>query len=128
MRASDEDALLCDMAEYYHVLNVKELPVDLYATLAAGLPAESRIIRKITKKKITLQEELLAACLDALNFLCWAQSEDGQKNRKRPKSIYDELTQEKPPEKKAVVFSSVEEFERERARIIERIKENGKRE
>lgn len=125
MRASDEDALICDMAEYYHVLNVEALPVDLYATLAAGLPAESRIMRKITKRKLTLQEELLAASLDALNFLCWAKSKDGQKNRNRPKSVYDDLTQEKPPKEKAVVFRSVDEFEKERARIIERIKENG---
>lgn len=42
MIAADEDALVCDLAETYHILNYKALPLRLAATLAAGLPLYSR--------------------------------------------------------------------------------------
>ena len=43
MLAADRDALICDLAETYHVLDLTALPVPLLATLAAGLRGDSRI-------------------------------------------------------------------------------------
>ena len=42
MVASDEDALICDFAETYHILDYKALPLKLRATLASGLRDSSR--------------------------------------------------------------------------------------
>ena len=36
MIALDEDALLCDMAETYHIFNMYEMPALYIATLAKG--------------------------------------------------------------------------------------------
>ena len=47
MYATDRDALVCDMAETYHVYDVRQLPVPLFATLAAGLRSNSRIRMKM---------------------------------------------------------------------------------
>ena len=42
MLAADEDAVICDFAEVYHVLDLRALAPPLAATLAAGLPPDSR--------------------------------------------------------------------------------------
>ena len=39
----DEDALICDLAETYHIYDYRSLPVKLVATLSAGLRDDSRI-------------------------------------------------------------------------------------
>jgi len=43
MLAIDEDALICDMAQVYHVTDIRALPVKTLAVLACGLPADARI-------------------------------------------------------------------------------------
>ena len=35
----------------------------------------------------SLQLQLLASCLDALNLLIWMRTEDGQKGKNRPKPV-----------------------------------------
>lgn len=47
MLSLDRDALICDMAETYHLLDLRSLPVRLLATLAAGLRDDSRIRMKM---------------------------------------------------------------------------------
>ena len=39
----DEDALICDLAETYHIFDYRSLPVQLVATLSVGLRDNSRI-------------------------------------------------------------------------------------
>ena len=112
----DEDALICDLAETYHILNYKELSPKLVATLSCGLSNDSRIKRKIADRRLTLEEALMAATVDKLSQLFWIKTKDAQHGRNRPKSILDAL--ENPPEKKYKVFSSIEEFERKRAEIL----------
>lgn len=91
MVAADEDALLCDFAETYHVLDFHTLPARLAATLAAGLPDTSRIRMKMTGTRATALLLLQAAILDRLSLLVWMQTKDGRKNRRRPKSIAELL-------------------------------------
>ena len=112
----DEDALICDLAETYHILNYKELSPSLVATLSCGLSNDSRIKRKIADRKLTLEETLTAAMLDKLSQILWTRTKDAQHGRNRPKSILDAL--ENPPQKMYKSFSSIEEFERKRAELL----------
>lgn len=109
MIRADEDALICDFAETYHVLNWRALPVRLAATLAAGLPETSRIRMKMAGVKTSTSLLMQAAVIDRLSLLVWMQTRDGQKNRRRPRSIVELLT---GTEKRSEVqsFDSEEDF------------------
>lgn len=88
MIAEDEDALVCDFAETYHVLDYRSLPARLSATLAAGLPDDSRIKRKLSDTPCDVNTLLLALITDRLSYLVWMQTDDARKNKNRPDSIY----------------------------------------
>ena len=92
MVSADEDALICDFAETYHVLDWRSLPVRLAAILAAGLPETARIRMKLAGVKTPAPLLMQAAVIDRLNLLVWMQTKDGQKNRRRPKSIAELMT------------------------------------
>ncbi len=83
-----EDEVICDLAQFYHVLNYKELSPDVVAALLVGLPKESRIVRKLIPGTYSLQEELLMRILDTLNVLAWMNTKSGQKGINKPPSIY----------------------------------------
>ena len=106
---ADEDALICDFAETYHIFDWRALPVRLAATLAAGLPETSRIRMKMAGAKMTASLLMQAAMVDRLSLLVWMQTKDGQKNRHRPQSVAEMLTGK---EKRSTVqaFNSEEEF------------------
>lgn len=109
MVSADEDALICDFAETYHVLDWRALPVRLAAVLAAGLPETSRTRMKLAGTKTPTPLLMQAAMVDRLSLLVWMQTKDGQKNRRRPKSIAEMLVD---PEKSGAVqaFDSEEDF------------------
>lgn len=87
MLALDRDAVICDFAETYGVLDIRALPVTLAATLAQGLPDKSRIKRKISGAGADTETALLAIIADRLGHLAWMISEDGSKGKNHPKSI-----------------------------------------
>lgn len=60
--------------------------------------------------------QMLAAAVDRLGLLVWAQTKDAQKGRNRPKSLLDELT--KASDRQVVAFDTAEEFNVYRNRII----------
>jgi hypothetical protein len=62
---------------------------------------------------------LQAAQLDALNLLIWQNTKDGARGRKRPKSVVDQLNKKADKKDDIETYSSGEEFERERQRILE---------
>ena len=115
MVASDEHALICDFAETYHVLDYKVLGARLAATLAAGLPYDSRIKRKLSGQTYDAVTLLLAAAVDRLTLLLWAKTKDGQKGRNRPASVLDEMTKER---EQYMEYESVAAFEAARAKIM----------
>lgn len=116
----DRDALLCDLAECYHVLNMDELPVETLAALAAGLPADSRSKRKLSGHSLSVSETLLAGILDTVNLIKWMLSEDGAKGRNRPESILQLLTEkDSQPESDLMTFYGADAFEAARRRILE---------
>lgn len=116
MISLDEDSLICDFAETYHVLNMRGLSPKLVAILAIGLSDSSRIKRKVANKRLTFEEALITAILDRTNLLLWTKTKDAQRGANRPKSLLEEF--ENPKEKDFKVFNTIEDFERKRAELI----------
>lgn len=112
MLATDEDALICDFAEVYHVLDYRALDLSLAATLAAGLAPDSRSMRALSGAKVPTALLLLASIADSAAFLAWAQTEDAAKNRNRPQSLVQAMTGKAPEEeaKKIKTFRSGDDF------------------
>lgn len=117
MLATDETAVICDLAETYGVLNYRALPVKTLAALCAGLRENSRIKMKLAGVKVETELTLLAAAVDRLTFLAWAKTKDGEKNVNRPKSIVDVLNGI-VKDSDVMAFDTAEEFEAARAAII----------
>lgn len=112
----DEDSLICDFAETYHIYDYRRLPLKTAAVLACGLHDDSRIKRKAANRRLTLDQALQAATVDKLSLLLWSKTKDAEHGRNAPKSILDML--EHPPERKHQTFSSVEEFEARREQLM----------
>ena len=69
MLETDEDALICDLAETYGVYDYESLPVQTVAALSIGLRGDSRIRMKLSGMKLTLTESLLAMIADNLALI-----------------------------------------------------------
>lgn len=112
MISADRDALICDFAETYGIYDFRALPLSLVATLAAGLRDDSRIKIRLSGTKASKTEILLAAAVDRLSMLLWAQTEDGRNNVNRPKSILAIITGDENDEKSISSFESAADFEK----------------
>lgn len=119
MIATDPDALLCDMAETYHIYDLESLPVDTVATLAAGLRDNSRIKLKMAGVKAPLETILMAQAVDRLGLLIWQNTRDGHKGVNRPKAI-TELLSEPKNQIKTDAYATPEEFWAAREAILKR--------
>lgn len=122
MVAADEDALICDFAETYHILNWRGLPARYAAVLACGLRETSRIKMVMNRQKITTEMMLNAAKVDALNKLVWFQTEDGAKGRNRPPSMMNLLMGLKDDGDNVEGFDTVDAFEARRKAILEEVR------
>lgn len=119
MVQESETALICDFAEYYHVLDWHGLPLQTAAALASGLREDSRSMMRLTKSKVSSDTMLKALMVDRLGLLVWAKSKDAQKNKNRPPSILDiMLRSDEPADKKTKAFATSAEFEAARARLL----------
>lgn len=121
----DEDALMCDLAETYQIYDYKQLPVSLVAVFSCGLRNDSRIKMKMNDQKVSLDTMLLARVSDDLRTIIWSKTEDGQKNKNRPESIVGLLSSNPKQEKDVVVFTSSEDFENARQKLIAKANEGG---
>lgn len=122
MLERSEDSLICDLAETYHIYEMRSFRASYIATLAAGLREDSRIMMLFSGNKIRPSLLLQAASLDKLSLLWWAETKDGQKNRNRPESVVESLTKEnKQAEEPPIVFESAEDFNKTREEMIRRI-------
>lgn len=120
MLTTDEDALVCDLAETYHVFDYRSMSVQLVAALAAGLSDDSRVKRKIAGMPIALNTLLLARAVDHLAFLAWAKTKDAESGRNHPKSVVSLLMGREPESGDYEVFDSAEAFEAARKQILEK--------
>ena len=119
MIVTDENALVCDLAEVYHIYDYKSLPLSKVAIFSCGLREDSRIKMKMNDINYPLNTMLLAAIVDRLSFLAWTKTVDSQKGINRPSSIMDHLFGTKK-EKEVVGFETPEDFENEWIKIVER--------
>lgn len=115
---TDEDALICDLAETYGIYNYRELPVTMIGTLAVGLSDKSRIKRAMSKMPVDMDTLLLAVIADKLSFIAWTKTRDAEKGKNKPPSIASKLLGEKEIKTDVMAFDSPEEFERARQRIL----------
>ena len=114
----DEDAVICDLAEVYHVLNYRGLSPRLVAVLCLGLSDNSRIKRKMANRKLTLEELLLAALVDRTSLLLWSKTKDAERGVNKPKSVLAIFEQETRQTSDYQSFNSIEDFERKRAELL----------
>lgn len=116
MIARYEDELVCDLAETYGILNHRQLPARKVAVFACGLGQNSRVVRRMTGSKVSLDTFLLATIADATRFNAWAKTKSAKNGTNRPKSMAEMLSPEK--EKTGAGFSSADEYKAWRARMI----------
>ena len=122
MIQTDEDALICDLAETYGIFDYRQLPADQVAVFALGLRDDSRIKLAMTNSKVPFETFLLAGVLDRLSALVWFKTTDGQKGINKPLMVAEELTgKTKAKERKEMIFDSGEDFEEYRQKILEKI-------
>lgn len=111
MMVTDEDALLCDLAETYGIYDIRSLPVVTVATFSIGLKGDSRIMKKITGMKVDNATLLQAAIFDRLSFLAWTKTKDAQHGLNRPESLVEKLMKT-TEESEYQTFSTGEEFDK----------------
>lgn len=118
MIALDEDALICDFAETYHIYDIYQLPVEYIATLAIGLRANSRIKMKVSGLKVESKYLLLAHIADNTAINAWLNSENGAKGIDRPSSMVAALLNENIDQSKELKqFDSGADFDKEWERL-----------
>ena len=108
----DEDALICDLAETYHIYDYRSLPVRLVATLSAGLRDNSRIKLKAAGSSVGLDTIILAAIADNLSMMRAGFSKDG---RTKPYLFTEAIHGETKPKVRG--FKTAEDFEAALKRI-----------
>lgn len=113
--ATDEDALICDFAETYHIYDYQGLSAEYAATLASGLRAGSRIWESLAGVSLTREESLLAQLVDNTRVLIWTKTKDAEKGRNYPKSILEQMMKKKEA---TGGYQSANEFEAARKRIL----------
>lgn len=117
MIALDEDALVCDLAETYHIYNMMQFPCEYIATLAVGLREDSRIKMKAAGLGVNLRDLLLAHIADNTAINAWLQSEDARKGKNRPPSYVKMLTEKIDQSKQPRAFLSGAAFDKEWERL-----------
>lgn len=121
--ALDEDALICDFAEYYNILNYKDFNPKMVGVLFCGLSDNSRIKMKMSGAKASSELILMADIADSLATLVWFNSTDGQKGINRPNSLLKTVLQIEEKDR-AELFTNGEEFKKKRQELIKGI-QNG---
>ncbi len=120
MIATDRSALICDLAETYHIYDYTRVPVNTLGILCAGLREDSRIRQKQGGVKASLTTILTAQIYDMVSILVWMNTKDGEKGRNQPKPFAKTLIDDDEP--KTASFATGAEYEAARKKIIEKIK------
>ena len=115
MIALDEDALICDFAETYHIYDFWSLPVVYVATLAAGLRENSRIKQKASGLSVDINTILLAHIADNTAINVYFKTEDAKKGMNRPPSLLKLITN--PTVKETKTFATGDDFLNEWRRL-----------
>ncbi|MBQ9027404.1 MAG: hypothetical protein IJ110_01425 [Lachnospiraceae bacterium] len=119
-----EDALICDFAETYGILDYRALPPVLAATLCCGLRGDSRVMMLLSGRKMPMMQHLAAMINDWLAHIAWMFSDDGRNGQNHPEQVTKILMGE-VKEKEIKAYRSGSEFEAARERILRRIEHGG---
>ncbi len=116
----DEDALICDLAETYHIYDYRSLPLRTVATLAAGLRDNSRIKLKAAGTPVALETLLLASLADRVEAFRLGFTKDAEKGKLPPSFVSQLLGESKPKDNntRAKAFKSVDDFNRAYTRAL----------
>ena len=113
----DEDSLICDFAETYHILDYKALPPRLAGVLACGLRDDSRIKMLMAGQVVKTDTMLRAGILDRLSILAWQNTEDGHNGNNMPTSVLNSLLGVEK-ERDNMSFETGADFDRYRESLI----------
>lgn len=119
MLRTDKNALICDLAETYHIFDYKQLPPSQVAIFAIGLRDNSRIKMKLSGSKVPPDIFLLVGIFDRLNLLFWSKTKDAEKGRNRPKPLLS-LLYEEQKDTDIRAYSSGEDFLKEREKLLKK--------
>lgn len=127
MRALDNDALICDFAQYYHIYDFTALDLKYAAVLACGLPKESRIMTVMSGKKFQADTLIQLAILDTVRALEHAFIQAHSKDELPEfRSLLTELFGEDAQEDiDAQWFTSADDFKAEWARVTGKVTDDG---
>ncbi len=95
MLALDEDAVICDFAETYHVLDFWALPVPLLATLASGLGEDSRIKMKMAGFERLPMQYVIARMADEITLFRYSFAD----KKETPKLITELMDMNRTPDR-----------------------------
>ena len=114
----DRTAVICDLAETYHIYSMEQLPARLVATLACGLKPDSRIMMKMAGVQTSPPNLLLYALIvDELRLLRYSLM-----GAKKDPVLITDLLENGIRQKETIGFSTGAEFEAYRAQIMEKVK------
>ena len=119
---------MCDLAETYHIYDIKALSPVVVATLVAGLRPDSRTVMAENGIKDTNRLLILASISDTLRWLQWAKTKNGSKNRNKPKYLMPEIFSKKEVQmsKGHKSFDSGEDFDAHWEKIRRKEEARGK--
>ena len=117
----NEDALICDLAETYHIYDYRSLPARTVATLAVGLRNDSRIKMHLSGEPLTFEQLMMVKIYDLLNWLAWTKTKKAENGHGMPERLEDRIRKSSREKSDVVEFDSGEEFKRARDRMIKRI-------
>lgn len=122
MIATDEDALICDLAETYSIYDYRRLPLKMVAVFSFGLKDDSRIKMKLNGMEVPFETMLLASAVDRLSTLVWQQTKDGMNGKNYPLSIVAMLTNAQPNKENSNVtsFATGKDFMKEREKLLKK--------
>ena len=106
----NEDALICDFAETYHVYDYRSLPLRTAATLSAGLRDNSRIKLCAAGAPVALEIILLAGIADRIDAIKYGLSSDSDRAKRPPFLVETILGEAEKNQNGAQVFNSAEAF------------------
>lgn len=114
----NSDALECDLAETYHIYDMRAFSPSRIAVFACGLGEKSRIVMELTGQTVPQDRLLLGSILDAQHTWLWMHSKPGTD---RPASVVDALLGRSGQTHTDLEgFDSPDLFEKERARLLGR--------
>ena len=116
MLGVDRDAVICDLAETYNVLDYRSLPIMLLATLAAGLHDDSRIKMKLGGLREVAPTFLAVHSADVLTMIL-----SSLLGAKEKPTLFREIMTDKLSRENTTGFSSIDEFEEARRRFIDNV-------